>query len=392
MKASIIIPSYNASERLYYNLLTLNNQDHVEQQFEVIIIDNGSTDDTKHMLAKFQPQFPLTIVTINENKGISHGRNQGILRARGDILIFHDSDMLATRKYVKKHIEAHNDEDMVICGLYWRRVYSYYYHQFEDDQIQSFNKVAHLYSPIKKEEHGSIQLLTKEQIQDGSYQHYQFELENSFVSQLRRNLKEYGSNLAGYYCPWKYFITNNASVSRKKVFEVGLFDENFVRWGFEDYDLGFRLYRSGGRFSVREDIISIHQEHPRNYTMDMQMVNADYVCKKYNHIHDIVVILALTKMFDEKTKNDIVKDIHDLLKVKVKDCEEILTLFLQIIQNARKILNKQLKLEKIYKEMQDLIENRNLNQQLDQLHKKFKVEHFIRAFKYIIAFLNLNAE
>ena len=50
MKASVIIPSYNSKERLYYNLISLNNQDCDFNIFEVIVVDNGSIDNTLEML------------------------------------------------------------------------------------------------------------------------------------------------------------------------------------------------------------------------------------------------------------------------------------------------------------------------------------------------------
>ena len=54
MKASIIIPSYNANHRLYLNLISRSYQDYPQQDFEVIVVDNGSTDDTIDMLAKLK--------------------------------------------------------------------------------------------------------------------------------------------------------------------------------------------------------------------------------------------------------------------------------------------------------------------------------------------------
>ena len=109
MKASIIIPSYNAKERLYNNLISLNCQDYPFEDFEVIVIDNGSTDHTAEMLSTFQSHYSLINVRVEKNRGIAYGRNQGIVKASGDILIFHDSDMIATKDFVRKHIEAHQE-------------------------------------------------------------------------------------------------------------------------------------------------------------------------------------------------------------------------------------------------------------------------------------------
>ena len=61
MRVSVIIPSYNSRERLYYNLITLNNQDCDYDTFEVIVVDNGSNDNTIEMLKEFESKYPLKL-------------------------------------------------------------------------------------------------------------------------------------------------------------------------------------------------------------------------------------------------------------------------------------------------------------------------------------------
>lgn len=75
------------------------------------------------------------------------------------------------------------------------------------------------------------------------------------------------------------FITNNLSVERKKVMDVGMFDNNIVRYGYEDYDLGVRLYKSGCKFVMADHIISLHQEHPGNYKPD-DLLLISIICAK----------------------------------------------------------------------------------------------------------------
>ena len=64
MKASVIIPSYNSKERLYYNLISLNNQDCDFNIFEVIVVDNGSNDNTLEILESFKDKFDFKFVRI----------------------------------------------------------------------------------------------------------------------------------------------------------------------------------------------------------------------------------------------------------------------------------------------------------------------------------------
>ena len=141
MKASIIIPSYNANERLYLNLTALNCQSYNGDDVEVVVIDNGSTDNTMEMLKDFELKYPLKIIRIDKNRGIAYGRNEGILNSEGEILIFHDSDMIASKDYIEQHLEAHKKPNVVVCGLFWRRVFTYYYKHFTNDQVLNFEKI-----------------------------------------------------------------------------------------------------------------------------------------------------------------------------------------------------------------------------------------------------------
>ena len=71
MRASIIIPSWNARERLYLNLVALNNQDYQGDDVEIIVVDNGSKDRTMDMLKDFKSRFPLRTLRLEENRGIA---------------------------------------------------------------------------------------------------------------------------------------------------------------------------------------------------------------------------------------------------------------------------------------------------------------------------------
>jgi Predicted glycosyltransferases len=336
VKASIIITSFNSSERLYYNLLALNNQIYPHDDFEVIVVNNGSSDDTESMLSNFVSNFPLKKIRLNENKGIARGRNKGIEQASGDILIFHDSDMIASKDFVKKHVEAHDRENIVVCGVPWLRVYSYYYKNFLPYQLQDFFKRSGKYKlPIDYWQNEKYQLITKEQILDETFLNYAFDLEMDFITDLKETITIYGKELNGYNIPWRFFITNNASVDRKQVITLGLFDENIIKYGFEDYDLGIRLYKAGNKFKLAYDIISVHQEHLKNASNDSAIVNISYLCTKYNNIYFLDMLLICLSMaipMDHHEINNVISEINQLnILGKYKD---LLNTFLKILQVA----------------------------------------------------------
>ncbi|MCP1153165.1 glycosyltransferase [Peribacillus frigoritolerans] len=397
MKASIIIPSYNAKERLYLNLLSLSYQDYPHQDFEVIVIDNGSTDDTIDMLSKFEAKFPLITLRVDQNRGIAYGRNLGILKANGDILIFHDSDMIASKDYVRKHIEAHQEKNKVVCGLCWLRIYSFYYENFKSFHQQLFKRLNNPYTGVQQVNDIVYQLISEKQIKDGSFMNYSFEFDNVILfSYLKQTLQTYKENLTGYHFPWRYFLTNNASVERKRVLEIGLFDEKNANWGFEDFDLGYRLYKSGSEFSVRHDIISAHQEHERNYTTKEIKASTDYWFEKYNEIDYIDMLLSL--LFDiasifppmepiiESTHlNSLMEEIYEIRKLS--RYSDLLDSFREMLQIAKK---KYLKQEEQI-QLNDLGKSIDFNivfQKVNEIHEKFGMSHFYNAF---IALNNYNS-
>lgn len=336
MKASIIIPAFNSKERLYYNLLSLNNQDCNFNDFEVVIVDNGSVDDTADMVRRFKPRskFKLKFQRLEENRGIARGRNTAIKMAEGDILIFHDSDMIAPRDFIRRHLKHHEEKNIVVCGIPWKRIITFYYKDLEkkDEDYQGLKYLKHVYPKIDK-----APVLNQNLIMNGLYKNYIFDLDGDFIHEIKGILKKYGNNLINYALPWRLFITNNASAEREKVIQAGMFDESIVGYGFEDYDLGIRLYKSGGRFIFDENIINVHQEHPSNIKISEFGENIRYICEKYNNIYFIDVILVcmsyLTSI-DKSFINELVMDIDGMLDSGLFN--SILNVFLILLQFQRK--------------------------------------------------------
>ncbi|NLE25516.1 MAG: glycosyltransferase family 2 protein [Clostridiaceae bacterium] len=340
MKASVIIPSYNANERLYLNLMALNCQSYDGHDVEVVVIDNGSNDNTMDMLKSFELKYPLKIIRVEKNRGIAYGRNEGVLNSEGEILIFHDSDMIASKDFIKQHLDAHDQPDTVVCGLFWKRIFTYYYKNFTDGQVINFEKI--------REKHGlnrlslywdAYPLIKEDWVKSEELLPYSFDLDFGFINDLKDIIREYGRDFTDYYLPWRFCITNNLSVEKQKVMDVGMFDTNIVRYGYEDYDLGVRLYKSGCNFVMADHIVSLHQEHPANYRPDDLVVNINYMCNKYNNIYFIdvpLVCMSDNLGLNRVNLNGIVKDIYKL--IPNIEYHDILQLFLDVLQVIRRRL------------------------------------------------------
>lgn len=100
-KISVIIPVYNAEKTILYTLTALEGQS--RNDFEVIIVDDGSTDMSAKLVAQFREQNNLPIKLIHqENSGPARARNVGVEQAEGEMLIFLDADCIPLENWVKE--------------------------------------------------------------------------------------------------------------------------------------------------------------------------------------------------------------------------------------------------------------------------------------------------
>lgn len=84
---SVVIPTFNRAERLRNALLSVRRQ--LRSADEVIVVDDGSTDDTQVLLST---EFPEVVTVFQDNKGVSSARNLGIFLSRSEWIAFLDSD------------------------------------------------------------------------------------------------------------------------------------------------------------------------------------------------------------------------------------------------------------------------------------------------------------
>ncbi len=149
-------------------------------EFEVVVVDDGSTDDTPGMIEHYFGKNSRVIFHRQKNAGPSAARNRGVELARGEIIHFVDSDVLSPLDLMESHLEHHlRRKDLIVQGQLVR--------------VASFDEI-----PVPF-----------------SIAHY--------------------SN--------SHFDTANVSVRKEHVLAVGGFDEVNFRKGWEDLDLGLRLIK-----------------------------------------------------------------------------------------------------------------------------------------------------
>jgi len=123
MKISVIIPTFNRSRTLVdYTLSRFLEQDFDKTQYEIIIIDDGSTDATLHHLSEFKERNGLLKISVltQANMGPATARNRGLLQAQGDYVLFIGDDTYPKDlNFLTKRIALHasfNDSSIAILG------------------------------------------------------------------------------------------------------------------------------------------------------------------------------------------------------------------------------------------------------------------------------------
>ena len=108
IELSIVIPTYNRVNHLQICLEALNRQTQAADDFEVLVVVDGSTDATIERLKSFETSYLLRTIW-QENHGQAHALNRGITEAKGRYILFLDDDIVADPRLVAEHLRAHHD-------------------------------------------------------------------------------------------------------------------------------------------------------------------------------------------------------------------------------------------------------------------------------------------
>ena len=109
---SIIVCTYNRDKYIYQALSCLAKNDFLPENYEIVLINNNSTDNTEQECQRFYADYPAVNFRyfIEQEQGLSHARNRGIKEATNEVLIFLDDDAFVSEHYLKnlaKHINEH---------------------------------------------------------------------------------------------------------------------------------------------------------------------------------------------------------------------------------------------------------------------------------------------
>lgn len=216
-KLSVVIPTSDRCEILRLCLAHIEAQNISKDAFEVIVVDDGSTDDTHIFLTQYIPEFAFRHFRQETKGGPARARNVGILAAKGEIVLFLNDDALLEPDGLRVHLDTH----LAANGL-------------------------------------AMSVLGRFELPQSSCDHlWGYTLTNSDL------VFDYGALRTDTLYGGGYYYTCNISTPRKALLEVGLFDESFTGkyWGAEDIELGHRLAHLDPPVGVlfREGCAAVHQ-------------------------------------------------------------------------------------------------------------------------------------
>lgn len=117
MKASVIICTYNRHELLSTSLESLLIQSFPKDSYEIVVVDNNSTDHTRKVVEKLTGASPVPVKYIFEEcQGLSYARNTGIKHSLGEIIVFTDDDIEADENWLCEMVDAFHADDVVCAG------------------------------------------------------------------------------------------------------------------------------------------------------------------------------------------------------------------------------------------------------------------------------------
>jgi GT2 family glycosyltransferase len=211
IQVSVIVATCNRIDRLKLCISSLLNQTYPETNYEIIVTDDGSTDGTREYMATLA-QHDRVRYLWHPNVGTAGNRNIGIRNATGELILFIDDDVEATRDLIARHAGLHarqHTPTLVVLG----------------------------YAPFAPALRRSAVIRYREAIWNSLY-----DRADTWPEQKRYQL----------------VITNNLSLSRAFLVRAGCFDEQFRNATHEDTELGYRLMQIGMTFMFCRDAVAYH--------------------------------------------------------------------------------------------------------------------------------------
>lgn len=215
MKVSVIIPTFNRADSLQMLLISLADQTYPCEDLEVIVADDGSTDETPNVVNE---KFPYDLRYCRQpNRGAATARNLGAKHSTGELLIFLDDDISVEPSFVSGLVQEHAAYDRIIAM--------------------------------------------------GTFRPYLVEQGTPFQAIYARLTTNPNTYATEEFVPFTELTSNSFSIKHRDFFAVGMMQDptDGALWpNWDDIDFAYRAYRQGFRFRKSSSAICYHRDHALN--------------------------------------------------------------------------------------------------------------------------------
>jgi GT2 family glycosyltransferase len=207
MRVSVVVPTYRRPDALRSTLAALLQQDFPRDDYEIVVVDDGSGDATENAVRELAALDERVRYEPQPNSGVATARNSGARAATGDLLIFLDDDMLVEPDHIQAHLAARERHGECLVNGHW---------EFSES--------------------------TRAALEQTPFGRYRIALEDDIRARFPRVALDDG----------RFTITKvtaaNLGVSRQAFQKLGGFDERFPYAGYEDQEFSHRAHEAGLRF------------------------------------------------------------------------------------------------------------------------------------------------
>ena len=118
IEVSIIVPAYNEEKTISDCLDSLLSQNYPSDKYEVIVVNDGSTDNTESIIRAFAKEYPHVILVSEENRGKGSAQNFGLKYARGNLVLITDADAVVPPDWISTMTQELRKADVALGGCY----------------------------------------------------------------------------------------------------------------------------------------------------------------------------------------------------------------------------------------------------------------------------------
>lgn len=213
MSVSVILPTYNRAQTLRKTLEGYTRLPKSDQLLEILVVDDGSPDDTEAVVRAFQARSGLLLRYLKQqNLGLAAARNHALRQVRGDLILFGDDDIIPSENMLAEHIDWHAKHPQPEVGVLGLVTWA------QELNPTPFMNWSGLYGP-----------------------QFSFGL---FKPGMQLDFRY------GYFC--------NTSVKKSFLQENGFFSEAFRQYGWEDLEFSYRLSKRGYRLLYNPAAVGYH--------------------------------------------------------------------------------------------------------------------------------------